>query len=130
MQGLLRRYPGLAGFPHVDFGVRPTPVEEHRIAGLSVLVKRDDRSSAPYGGNKVRSLEFLLARRARRLLTYSTLGAHHAYATALCGRRIGLETVAVIVRRGPRGPLLEALHDVAAGVVEVEPSPQAVSAGV
>ncbi|MHC4933827.1 MAG: pyridoxal-phosphate dependent enzyme [Planctomycetota bacterium] len=98
MEVLLSRFPGLKGFPHVDFGVRPTPVEEHTIEGRTVLVKRDDR----IGGNKVRTLEFLLARRAKRLLTFSTLAAHHAHATAECGRRLGIPTDVVLVRRGPR----------------------------
>ena len=93
----------------VDLGVRPTPVEEHTIDGRVVLVKRDD----VIGGNKVRTLEFLLGLPAKRLLTYSTLEAHHAYATAVAGRDLGLETQAILVKKGERGPLLEALRNVA-----------------
>ena len=119
MDLLLRRYPGLRGLPHVDLGVRPTPVEEHRIDGLTVLVKREDLSSKVCGGNKVRCLEFLLARPARRVLTFSTLGAHHAYATAVHAAGLGLETDASLVRQGRRGALTEALSKVAARVVEV-----------
>ena len=70
----------------VDLGVRPTAVEEHEIDGRVVLVKRDDK----IGGNKVRTLEFLLGLPAKRLLTYSTLEAHHAYATAVPGREPGI----------------------------------------
>jgi D-cysteine desulfhydrase len=119
MESLLRRYPGLAGFPRADLGVRPTPVEEHRIAGRTVLVKRDDLASEIYGGNKVRALEFCLARPAKRLLTFSTLGAHHAYATACHGARLGLQTEAIIVRKGTRGSLLPALGELALRCVEV-----------
>jgi len=77
----------------VDLGVRPTPVEEHAIDGLRVLVKRDDK----IGGNKMRCLEFLLTGSPKRLLTYSTLSANHALATARAGRKLGIETDVVLV---------------------------------
>jgi len=119
VEALAARYPGLASFPHVDLGVRPTPVEEHRIDGLRILVKRDDLSAPGYGGNKVRALEFLLARPARRVLTISTAGAHHAYATARYAATLGLETTAVLVRQGPRGPTRDALEALGTKCVEV-----------
>jgi len=93
-------------------------VEPHSIHGLLVHVKRDDLTSEVYGGNKVRSLEFVLARPARRVLTYSSLSAHHAYATAVHARRLGLATDAILVREGVRGPACAALPRVAARVVE------------
>ncbi|MHC4972959.1 MAG: pyridoxal-phosphate dependent enzyme [Planctomycetota bacterium] len=120
MEVLLSRFPGLAGFPHVDLGVRPTPVEERRIGGLPVLVKRDDRTSELYGGNKVRALEFLLSGAPRRVLTFSSLSAHHAYATAVHARRLGIPCDAVIVRKGQRGRVMEALPKVAERVEEVD----------
>ena len=91
----------MEGVDRVDLGVFNTPVERHAIAGVDVLVKRDDL----IGGNKVRTLEYLLARppASGHLLTYSTLGAHHAYATAVYGNKVGLETTAIIVRKGRRG---------------------------
>jgi D-cysteine desulfhydrase len=95
--------------------VRPTPVEEHTIAGLRVFVKRDDL----IGGNKARCLEPLLALPAKRLLTFSSLSANHALATAVLGRKVGLDTDAVIVRWGHPGPARAALDDAAARVVEV-----------
>ncbi len=119
MEVLLRRFPGLAGLPHVDLGVRPTPVERRRIGGLDVLVKRDDKTSGLYGGNKVRALEFLLAGAPRRVLTFSSLSAHHAYATAVHARRLGIPCDAVIVRKGQRGTAMEALPAVADRVREV-----------
>jgi D-cysteine desulfhydrase len=119
MKPLLRRHPGLRGFPHVDLGVRPTAVDRLEIGGLSVLVKRDDRTSDVYGGNKVRSLEFLLAGAPRRLLTFTALGAHHGYAVAVHGRRLGIPAAVVVVRRGRREALLERLERVADRCVEV-----------
>jgi len=130
VRALLSRFPGLCGIPHVDLGVRPTRVDERVIGGLGVLVKRDDETSPAYGGNKVRCLEYLLALPAKRLLTFSTLGAHHAYATALHGKRIGLETDVVLVRKGKRGELRDKLGEVASRVVESDGMLSAAFAGL
>ncbi len=109
MPDLLTRFPGLATLPRVDLGVRPTPLEERRIAGCPVLVKRDDLTSPVHGGNKTRPLEFILARPSKRVVTVSTLSAHHALATAVFARHLGREAAAVLVRRGRRGPAAEQL---------------------
>ena len=119
MQVLLRRHPGLRSLPHVDLGVRPTPVEEREIDGVRFLVKRDDLTSALYGGNKARPLEFLLARPGDRVLTFTALGAHHAYATAVHAETIGKRTIAVVLRKGTPGPMLERLPSVCEDVVTV-----------
>jgi D-cysteine desulfhydrase len=118
MEALLARYPGLAALPRVDLGVRPTPVEERTIAGQRVLVKRDDLTSPRYGGNKVRGLQFLLAGPARRVLTFSTLSAYHALATALHGAALGKEVRVVLLRWGRRGPAAAALAAMGARVLE------------
>ncbi len=101
--------------PRVDLGVRPTPVEEFLIGGLPVLVKRDDLC----GGNKARALEFLLAGSPRRVLTYSSLSANHAHATAVHAARVGAACDLVIVRRGRRSARLASLPGIADRVVEV-----------
>ena len=113
MDALLRRFSGLAGLPRLDFGVRATPVEPLDVAGLPVFVKRDDR----VGGNKVRCLEFLLAPPPRRVLTVSSLSAHHAYATAARCRELGVPCACILVRRGRPGPALDALLETGARVV-------------
>ena len=97
---------GLAAVPRIDLGVQPTPVEEHLVAGRRILVKRDDL----IGGNKTRTLEFLLARPGLALLTYSSLSAHHALAVEKAGTKLGLPSRAIIVRRGRRGPALAQLQ--------------------
>jgi D-cysteine desulfhydrase len=117
---LAERFPDMRGLPHVDLGVRATPVEEIRLGGLEIQAKREDRCCERYGGNKARCLEFLLARPADRLLTFSTLSANHAYAVAVHGNSLGLKTDAILVRKGKRGEMLKALHGVAAGVAEVD----------
>lgn len=79
-------------------GEFPTPVE--RLAG-SLYVKRDDRTNATYGGNKVRKLEYLLAdaraRGARRLLTMGAVGSNQVVALGHFGRAMGFEVEAVLV---------------------------------
>lgn len=86
------------------FGNYPTPVE--RLAGLStdkttLWVKRDDKTSDLYGGNKVRKLEHLVAeakrRGKKRVLTIGAAGSHHVLATALFAGREGLAVDAVVI---------------------------------
>ncbi len=89
----------------IPLGDYPTPVE--RMAGLCAAegidefyVKRDDLSSPLYGGNKVRKLEFILARAKARgystVLTYGAVGSNHVVATVIHGERVGLGTVALL----------------------------------
>lgn len=64
-------------------------------------LKRDDLTSAVYGGNKVRKLELLLgaARDAgkSRILTVGAVGSHQVVATAIFGAREGFGVDAVLV---------------------------------
>jgi 1-aminocyclopropane-1-carboxylate deaminase/D-cysteine desulfhydrase-like pyridoxal-dependent ACC family enzyme len=99
---LFRRFPQLRdSLPWISLGVSPTEVHELKLDGITGLwVKRDDLSAAEYGGNKVRKLEFLLAdaqrRGARRLITVGAAGSHHALATALYGKRLGIPVTLVL----------------------------------
>ena len=80
----------------------PTPVT--RLHGLRRLeghyVKRDDLSSAVYGGNKVRTLELLLGaareQGARSIFATGAYGSNHAVATALHAPRVGLRPLALL----------------------------------
>jgi len=100
---LFRRFPGLAGrLPHRALLSGPTPVAPFPLDGLRELwIKRDERSSPVYGGNKPRKLEFLigdaLARGARRLVTSGALGTNHGLATTLLAREAGLATTLLLV---------------------------------
>jgi 1-aminocyclopropane-1-carboxylate deaminase/D-cysteine desulfhydrase-like pyridoxal-dependent ACC family enzyme len=95
---LFRQRPWLRGvIPHHPLGTFPTAVE--RVEGLlprgvELWVKREDRAGALYGGNKVRKLEFLIARALaegrERLFTIGGWGSHHALATAIYARAAGL----------------------------------------
>lgn len=95
----LRERFGDLDLPHVALGRFPTPVEPleplSRELGSECWIKRDDLSAAAYGGNKVRKLELLLARalarRRREVVTVGAYGSHHALATAIHGRAVGLD---------------------------------------
>ena len=102
---LFRRFPAAEStIPWLSLGHRPTPVETVRVSAdggtRTILVKREDRSGAIYGGNKIRKLEFLLAEAvrvgARRLITAGAAGSHHALATTIYGRKSGFDVSLVL----------------------------------
>jgi D-cysteine desulfhydrase len=88
-------------FARVRLGDFPTPVTEAVLppSGARFWVKRDDLSSPHYGGNKVRKLEFLLARGRGPVVTIGALGSHHVLATAIHARRLGRGCVGLLVPR-------------------------------
>jgi D-cysteine desulfhydrase len=93
VRALISRYPQLAALvPRLDLQVGETPLERWQVGDASLLIKRDDLTSALIGGNKVRALELLLAGAAAHstLLTVGTTGSTHALAVAEFGRRLGL----------------------------------------
>jgi len=102
---LFRRYPALADrVPWIPLGTFPTPIEPCDVEASDgtrrIWVKREDRSSARYGGNKVRKLEFLLAearrRGAKRVITVGAAASHHAFATLVHGRDAGFDCTLVL----------------------------------
>lgn len=95
---LLQHLPGLRA-SHLALGQYPTPVQH--LPGLGDLwIKREDLSSPVYGGNKVRTLEFLLAAQRERghtkVLALGAYGSNHAVAAILHGARAGFETGAML----------------------------------
>jgi D-cysteine desulfhydrase len=102
---LFRFDPALRGaFPRHPIVTGPTPVEPLPLGGLpegALYVKRDERCSPLYGGNKPRKLEWILgaalARGSRRLVTTGGLGTHHGLATTILARDAGLATTLVLV---------------------------------
>lgn len=90
--------------PRADVGRFPTPVEAMPSLGgelgvPDLLVKRDDRTGDPYGGNKVRKLDFLLGdaldRNCERVFTSGGVGSNHVLATCTYAREVGLRPEAV-----------------------------------
>ncbi len=90
----------------------PTLVEALTLGRDDVYIKRDDLCAQPYGGNKVRKLEFLLAhareRGARRLITVGAAGSHHALATTIYGKQLGFDVTLVLFPQ----PFTEHVRDV------------------
>jgi len=111
---LVRRFPALAAIPRARLGRYPTPVE--RLDGFrdveSLFVKHEDLSSDVLGGNKVRSLEFLLGRvnEGDTVLTLGGEGSTHVLTTAVHAARLGVRTIAVRWRHD----MHSAAHEVAA----------------
>jgi len=82
----------------------PTPVEPAPGLGDGVWVKRDDRTAASHGGNKIRKLAFLLAEHdGRPLATMGPTGSNWLLAAALTCRSLGL-ALEVIQFPMPRYP--------------------------
>ena len=112
---LFERYPGTRKIPWVSLAALPTPVEAVTFAlerNVQAWIKRNDKTSTLYGGNKVRKLEFILAnatsRGVTRLITVGAAGSHHALATAVFGAKLGFHTSLVLFPQ----PLTEHVREV------------------
>lgn len=103
--------------PRVRLGCWPTPIERagaleaHLGIRGSLRVKRDDRSATIYGGNKVRTLEVLLAHAMHlavdRIVAVGAAGSNHVVATALHAEAVGLRAGALLFPQPPSLPALE-----------------------
>jgi len=99
---LANAYPRLADrLPRLSLTELPTPVDQKRLTLGSVshdiAIKRDDLTGTLYGGNKVRKLEYLMHKAARRnatcIATFGTVASNHALATALYARELGYDAL-------------------------------------
>lgn len=107
MLPLFQAFPALLQtLPYTTLGTLPTPVGVwshlgQKIGVPSLHVKCDDQSGESYGGNKVRKLEFLLAKARSRgtstVLTFGAAGSNHALATAIYAREMGLDAISMMV---------------------------------
>jgi D-cysteine desulfhydrase len=114
---LFRRFPELEGvIPWRALGTFPTPVAPAPSLGDGIWIKREDRSSPAYGGNKVRKLEFLLgdalARGRRSVMTLGGTGSNHVLATAVHARALGMGATRAVLFPQPHTD--EVTHKVAA----------------
>jgi D-cysteine desulfhydrase len=122
MRTLLDTWPSLIDhLPYVKLGDFPTPVESLAPVldamgkpGAKAWVKRDDLSSALYGGNKVRTLEVLFGQALQKGATYiyatGAFGSNHAAATVLHARRANLKYGVILFPQPPSPPALENLR--------------------
>lgn len=92
---LFRRFPSLSAIPRVALGEYPTPIERLTAISPSLWIKRDDLGGRPFGGNKIRALEFLLAgvRPGNRVVTVGSAGSTHALAVSTFASALGARTV-------------------------------------
>jgi D-cysteine desulfhydrase len=128
---LLSYLPALERRVHcVALGRFPTRVQPlaELLPGSSArdaYVKREDESAEVYGGNKVRTLEFLFgeahARGARRIYSTGAFGSNHAAATVLHAPRVGLESGALLFPQPPSRTARDNLELVASRADRFEP---------
>jgi len=121
---LFERFPALrSASPLVPLAQLPTPVGAQQVGEREILVKRDDLTARPYGGNKVRKLEFLLAQAIAdgqgRVVTAGAFGSHHALATTVYGRRCGLQVTCVLFPQPLTAHVREVLRLIAANGAEL-----------
>jgi D-cysteine desulfhydrase len=97
-----RRFPRTAAaLPRVPLCSLPTPVRAAPGLGDGVWVKDDALSADPWGGNKPRKLEWILAAAKAggygTVVTFGGLATNHGLATALYARREGMRCVLALV---------------------------------
>lgn len=92
--------------PHVSLCRFPTPINKldtlGRELGLENLyIKQDGQTATPFGGNKIRKLEFLLGdalhQEAEEVLTFGYAGSNHALATAVYAKQLGLKSISMLM---------------------------------
>jgi len=92
--------------PWMPIGNFPTPI--HRLENLEkflgydgIWIKRDDKSSNIYGGNKVRKFEFVLAdakrKNAKWVMSFGGLGSNQTVALTIYASKLGMKTISVLV---------------------------------
>ena len=118
---LFERLPGLRGrVPWVALADTPTQIDElPGPAGFGgrLFVKRDDRTSTRFGGNKVRKFEFLLADAERlgadTLVTIGGIGSNQCLAATLHGRARGHAVELSLMRQ----PVTDGVRSAVRGMV-------------
>jgi D-cysteine desulfhydrase len=106
MLELFKKFPRLRqSLPYKELGRFPTPVIrlsrlENELGKKGIFCKMDGMSSAIYGGNKIRKLEFLLGEAITRnspgVVTFGCVGSNHALATAIYSNKIGMPCTLIL----------------------------------
>ncbi len=95
----------IARIPRVKIALTPTPMEPARnlakvLGGPQIFVKRDDLTGVALGGNKLRNLEFRLARTMSEnpdvVIVGLDLQSNSARQTVGACNKLGLETILVL----------------------------------
>jgi len=106
---LFEQYPALKEkMPYVSLGTFPTPIKqpaqlESELGVSGLYLKQDGYSGDPYGGNKIRKLEFILGdalqKKAKSVLTFGYAGSNHALATSIYAGKLGLKSISVLLKQ-------------------------------
>lgn len=100
----------IGAVPRVRLALTPTPLQEaphlsRNLGGPRVLIKRDDLTGVAFGGNKLRNLEFRLARaleaRPDTIIVGLDVQSNSARQTAGACNKLGLRTVLVLEGEPP-----------------------------
>lgn len=100
----------LSNFPKRNYIQGYTPIEklEHltrHLHGPTIYMKRDDLTGLPFGGNKTRKLEFLMAdaleQHADTIITCGAVQSNHCRLTLAAAIREGLKCQLVLEERIP-----------------------------
>lgn len=104
---LFEQFPGLKeGLPHDNVCDLPSPIKKLNNVGEKLgldhlYMKQDGIIGHPFGGNKVRKLEFLIADARRRgckeVMTFGFAGSNHALATAVYASYAGLMSTSMLL---------------------------------
>lgn len=100
----------IAQVPRVKIAITPTPLEEapnlsKALGGPRIFIKRDDLTGVALGGNKLRNLEFRLARTMAEnpdtVIVGLDLQSNSARQTVGACNKLGLRTILVLEGRRP-----------------------------
>jgi len=95
----------IAAIPRVPIALTPTPLHEapnltKHLGGPRIFVKRDDLTGVAFGGNKLRNLEFRLARtmaeKPDTVIVGLDLQSNSARQTVGACNKLGLRTILVL----------------------------------
>jgi len=79
-----------------------------RRMGVEIYIKRDDLTGMEFSGNKIRKLEFVLARALEMecdtVITCGGAQSNHARATAVAAARLGLKSLLFLRTEDPQNP--------------------------
>ncbi len=97
---LEKRFPNAKNIARTSISVLPTPVQKVCAGNdFSLWIKRDDLTSADYGGNKIRKLEYLFgdAKKTAKteVWTVGAIGSHHVLATCIHAQNLGFKSAAL-----------------------------------
>jgi 1-aminocyclopropane-1-carboxylate deaminase/D-cysteine desulfhydrase-like pyridoxal-dependent ACC family enzyme len=100
----------IARIPRVPIAIRPTPLVEapmlsRALGGPRIFIKRDDLTGVALGGNKLRNLEFRLAKTMSEnpdtVIVGLDLQSNSARQTVGACNKLGLKTILVLEGRKP-----------------------------